>query len=288
MAASEAYTDYELRENKIKYGIMNFLKYAVLVIACLVVIIPLMVVFIGSFKENKEFLSSNVFALPTKIEWTNYSTAFIDGQVLTGFKNTLIILFFSCIGTIITGSMTAYVLQRFKTTLGNVIKAAFLLATLLPNISMQVTVYRIVNAFGLVGSMAAPIILYVGTDIISIYIFIQFLDNISYSLDESAIMDGANYFTVYIRIIFPLLKPAIATMLIIKIISIYNDFYTPQLYISSKPVVSTALYNFIGPYGAKWEIIFAGIVICIIPTLVIFLTLQKYIYNGLVNGSVKE
>ena len=101
-------------------------------------------------------------------------------------------------------------------------------------------------------------------------------------------MDGANYFTVYVRIIFPLLKPAIATVLIIKIISIYNDFYTPQLYISSKPVVSTALYNFIGPYGAKWEIIFAGIVICIIPTLVIFLSLQKYIYNGLVNGSVKE
>lgn len=287
MAASEVY-DYELRESKIKYGIMNFLKYAVLVIACLVVIIPLTVVFIGSFKENKEFLSSNVFALPTKIEWSNYSTAFIDGQVLTGFKNTIIILFFSCIGTIITGSMTAYVLQRFKTTLGKVVKAAFLLATLLPNISMQVTVYRIVNAFGLVGSMAAPIILYVGTDIISIYIFIQFLDNISYSLDESAIMDGANYLTVYIRIIFPLLKPAIATVLIIKIISIYNDFYTPQLYISSKPVVSTALYNFIGPYGAKWEIIFAGIVICIIPTLVIFLTLQKYIYNGLVNGSVKE
>lgn len=287
MAASEVY-DYELRESKIKYGILNSLKYVVLVIACLVVIIPLMVVFIGSFKENKEFLSSNVFALPTKIEWTNYSTAFIDGQVLTGFKNTIIILFFSCIGTIITGSMTAYVLQRFKTTFGNIIKGAFLLATLLPNISMQVTVYRIVNAFGLVGSMAAPIILYVGTDIISIYIFIQFLDNISYSLDESAIMDGANYFTVYVRIIFPLLKPAIATVLIIKIISIYNDFYTPQLYISSKPVVSTALYNFIGPYGAKWEIIFAGIVICIIPTLVIFLTLQKYIYNGLVNGSVKE
>ena len=288
MAASSVYNDYDLRESKIKSGIFNFLKYAVLVIACLVVIIPLMVVFIGSFKENKEFLSSNVFALPTKIEWSNYSTAFIDGQVLTGFKNTIIILFFSCIGTVITGSMTAYVLQRFKTTLGNVIKAAFLLATLLPNISMQVTVYRIVNAFGLVGSMAAPIILYVGTDIISIYIFIQFLDNISYSLDESAVMDGANYFTVYIRIIFPLLKPAIATVLIIKIISIYNDFYTPQLYISSKPVVSTALYNFIGPYGAKWEIIFAGIVICIILTLVIFLSLQKYIYNGLVNGSVKE
>lgn len=277
------------RNSKIVSGIFTFLKYAVLVVACLIVIIPLVVVFLGSLKSNTEFLSSNVFALPTKIEWSNYKTAFIEGQVLEGFKNTIIILLFSCVGTIITGSMTAYVLQRFKSTFGTVVKAAFLLATLFPNISMQVTVYRIVNSFGLVGSMAAPIILYIGTDIISIYIFIQFLNNISYSLDESAIIDGANYFTVFFKIIFPLLKPAIATVLIIKIVSIYNDFYTPQLYMGkTKPVISTALYNFIGPFGAKWEIIFAGIVICIIPTLIIFITLQKYIYAGLVNGSVKE
>ena len=79
-------------------------------------------------------------------------------------------------------------------------------------------------------------------------------------------------------------------MLIIKIVGVYNDFYTPQLYMPSEElaVVSTSLYRFMGPYGAKWEIIFAGIVICIIPTLIIFISLQKYIYNGLVNGSVKE
>lgn len=287
--STATYADYHDKERRIVAGIFTFLKYAVLIVACLVVIIPLVVVFLGSFKSNTEFLSSNVFALPTHLEWNNYKTAFIEGQVLEGFKNTIIILVISCTGTIITGSMTAYVLQRFNTVMGKVLKAAFLLATLLPNISMQVTVYRIVNAFGLVGSMAAPIILYIGTDIISIYIFIQFLNNISTSLDESAIMDGANYFTVYFKIIVPLLKPAIATVLIIKIISIYNDFYTPQLYMGkTKPVVSTALYNFIGPFGAKWEIIFAGIVICIIPTLLIFLFLQKYIYSGLVNGSVKE
>lgn len=289
MAYSKEFSDTTEKNSKMIRSIFTFLKYAILVIACLIVIIPLVVVFLGSLKGNTEFLSSNVFALPTKIEWNNYKTAFIEGQVLEGFKNTIIILLFSCVGTIITGSMTAYVLQRFKSTFGTVVKAAFLLATLFPNISMQVTVYRIVNAFGLVGSMAAPIILYIGTDIISIYIFIQFLDNISYSLDESAIIDGANYFTVFFKIIFPLLKPAIATVLIIKIVSIYNDFYTPQLYMGkTKPVISTALYNFIGPFGAQWEIIFAGIVICIIPTLIIFITLQKYIYAGLVNGSVKE
>lgn len=282
--------DSSSKSAKFTRGLFTFLKYAVLVIACLVVFIPLIVVFLGSLKNNTEFLSSNVFALPTAFEWSNYKTAFIDGKVLLGLRNTAIIIVISCTGTIITGTMTAYVLQRFKTLFGKVLKAAFLLATLFPSISMQVTVYRIMNGFNLVGTMAAPIILYVGTDIISIYIFMQFLDNISTSLDESAIMDGANYFTVYFRIILPLLKPAIATVLIIKVIGIYNDFYTPQLYMPSEElsVVSTSLYRFMGPYGAKWEIIFAGIVICIIPTLVIFISLQKQIYAGLVNGSVKE
>ncbi|MBQ8826042.1 MAG: carbohydrate ABC transporter permease [Oscillospiraceae bacterium] len=276
--------------SKMISGFFTFLKYAILVGACLVVFISLIVVFLGSLKNNTEFLSSNVFALPTEIEWSNYKTAFIDGKVLLGLRNTAIIMVISCTGTIITGTMTAYVVQRFDTVLGKVMKAAFLLATLFPSISMQVTVYRIMNSFGLVGSMAAPIILYVGTDIISIYIFIQFLNNISYSLDESAVIDGANYFTIYFKIILPLLAPAIATVLIIKVIGIYNDFYTPQLYMPSEElsVVSTSLYRFMGPYGAKWEIIFAGIVICIIPTLIIFLSLQKYIYAGLVNGSVKE
>lgn len=269
---------------------LAFLKYSVLVISCLVVFIPLVVVFLGSFKSNTEFLSSNVFALPTEFEWSNYKTAFIDGKVLLGLKNTAILIVISCTGTILIGTMTAYVLQRFNTVLGKVLKAAFLLATLFPAISMQVTVYRIMNGFHLVGTMAAPIILYIGTDIVSIYIFMQFLDNISYSLDESAIIDGANYFTVFFKIILPLLRPAIATVLIIKVIGIYNDFYTPQLYMPSEElsVVSTSLYRFMGPYGAKWEIIFAGIVICIIPALVIFLALQKQIYAGLVNGSVKE
>lgn len=275
---------------KLKYGVITFIKYLSLVCAVLMVFIPLIVVILGSVKNNKEFLSTNVFALPSKLEFKNYTTAFINGKVLLGLKNTLIILIIASFGTIVTGTMTAFVLQRFKSTFSEVVKGLFLLATLLPNISMQVTVYQIVNKLGLVDTMLAPIILYIGTDIISIYIFMQFLDNISISLDESAYMDGASYFRIYAQIILPLLKPAIATVLIIKMVGIYNDFYTAQLYMPSADlaVVSTALYRFMGPYGAKWEIIFAGIVICIIPTLLIFLGLQKYIYNGLVNGAVKE
>ena len=147
---------------------------------------------------------------------------------------------------------------------------------------MQVTVFQIVYKLGLYRSMLAPIILNIGTDIISIYIFIQFLGQISYSLDESAIMDGASYPRVYFSIILPNLKPAIATVLIIKFVGIYNDFYTPKIYM---PDDDHVLMN---ATSVQWEVVFAGIVICIIPTLIIFLLLQKYIYSGLVSGAVKE
>lgn len=284
-------SNYRFRETPMAVKIfIKILKYVFLVACCLIVIIPLLVVLIGAFKTHDEYISTNVFQLPAVPQFENFKIAFLNGNVLRGLANTAIILVVSCAGTIITGTMTAFVLQRFKMMFTRAVKFVFLFAALLPNISMQVTVFQIVNALGLFDSLAAPCVLYIGTDIVSIYIFIQFLDNISVSLDESAILDGCSYPRVYWSIILPMLRPAIATVLVIKFVGIYNDFYTANLYMPSAEnnVVSTALYRFIGPYGAKWEIIFAGIIICIIPSLILFLVLQKSIYSNLVTGSVKE
>ena len=151
----------------------------------------------------------------------------------------------------------------------------------------QVATFQIVNGLGLYNTMAALIVLFMGTDIISIYIFIQFMQSIPVSLDEAAMIDGANRFTIYWRIILPLLKPAIATVVIIKGIAIYNEFYIPFLYLPSEGLISTSLFRFKGPFGAQWEVIAAGTIIVIIPTLVIFLLLQKCIYNGLTAGATK-
>ena len=284
------YTDRKKRRSKVtpKRFITAFFKYLVLIFSCALVILPLVVIVLGSFKGNIEFLESPVFSIPKKFQWENYKIAFVDGNVLEGLKNTAIIIVAACLGTIITGTMTAFVIQRFNSIFTRGVKTLFLLAMLLPNISMQVTVFQIINKLGLYSTLYAPIILAIGTDIISIYIFMQFLSQISTSLDESAIVDGASYPRIYVSIILPLLRPAIATVLIMKFVGIYNDFYTANLYMPEHDVVSTALYRFIGPFGSKWEIIFAGIVICIIPTLIIFLALQKQIYSGLVSGAVKE
>ena len=270
--------------------VIKVLSYLVLVLGCLAVFIPIIVILFGAFKTGKEFANTGVFELPQSFSLVNFKTAFFEGNVLRGLLNTAVIIAISCVGTILTGTMTAFVIQRFDSYMTRFVKGAFLLATLMPNISMQVTVFQIVSRLGLYNSMAAPIILYVGTDIISIYIFMQFLAQISVSLDESGIIDGASYPRIYFSIILPNLKPAIATVLIIKFVSIYNDFYTPQLYMQDSKllVVSTVLYKYISSTKIQWEVVFAGIILCIIPTLLIFLFLQKYIYSGLVSGAVKE
>ncbi|MCC3349397.1 carbohydrate ABC transporter permease [Ruminococcus albus 8] len=270
--------------------VIKILSYAVLICGCLMVLIPIVVILLGAFKDSKEFANSGVFEMPKSFAFDNFKTAFFEGKVMRGLFNTFIIIVISCFGTILTGTMTAFIIQRFDSKMTRLIKGAFLLATLLPNISMQVTVFQIISKMGLYNTMAAPIILYVGTDIISIYIFMQFLSQIPVSLDESGIMDGASYPRIYFSIILPNLKPAIATVLIIKFVSIYNDFYTPQLYMQDESllVVSTVLYKYISSTKIQWEVVFSGIILCIIPTLLIFLFLQKYIYSGLVSGAVKE
>ena len=268
----------------------SILRYVITIIFCLIIIAPIAVIFLGSFKTNNELLTTGVLSPPENwFNFENYKTAWVNGKMLLGFFNTFLILFASITATILTGTMTAYVLSRFKFKFKKLIKFLFLLASLIPSITMQMSTFQIIVAMNLYNTRWSTILLFAGTDIISIYIFLQFLDGISYSLDEAAIVDGASFPRIFFNIIFPLLKPAIMTVIIIKGIGYYNEFYTPFLYMK-KPelaVISTALYRFQGPYGTKWEVICAGVILTMIPTLIIFLALQKHIYSGLTMGSVK-
>ena len=268
--------------------VAKLFTYILLVLACLIVIMPILYVLLGSFKTDDELIRTSAFAIPDSFSLVNYKEAIEKVDILPAFRNTALLIVICCFGTIITGTMTAFVVQRFNTILSKVVKGAFLVAVLLPNISMQVTVYQILNSMGLVSTIWGPMILWIGTDITSIYIFIQFLSQIPVSLDESGIVDGASYPRIYWSIILPNLKPAIATVLIIKFISINNDFYTAKLYLpDDQPVVSTILLNLTNQTTVSYPTVFAGVILCILPTLIIFLALQKFIYSGLVSGAVK-
>jgi multiple sugar transport system permease protein len=265
-------------------------KYTSLATASGVVLLPLIVMFLTSLKTEREMHTGTALTPPHDwLNYHNYVTAFTRGKMLLAFGNTALILVVSITGTVLIGSMTAYAIDRFRFRFKKLVVALFLVATLVPGVTTQVATFEVINSMGLFNSRWAPILLYMGTDIVSIYIFLQFIRGIPVSLDEIARIDGAGPLRIYWRIIFPLLRPAIATVVIIKGINVYNDFYIPFLYMPSEDlgVISTSLFRFKGPFGAHWEDISAGAVIVIVPTLIVFLLLQRFIYNGFTEGATK-
>ncbi|MBF9129336.1 carbohydrate ABC transporter permease [Plantactinospora sp. S1510] len=278
------------RSRSVGARIAVILKYVSLVLASVVVLLPLVALLMASLKTNDEYVNGEPFDAPGNwFNVDNYVTAFNEGGMLRAFVNTSIILVVSLAGTVLIGSMAAYALDRFQFRFRKTIILLFLLATLVPGVTTQVATFQVVNNLGLFNTRWSAIALFLGTDIISIYIFQQFLRSIPRELDESAAIEGANSLTIYFRIILPLLKPAIATVVIIKGITIYNEFFIPFLYMPDRDlgVISTSLFRFKGPFGARWEVISAGVILVIVPTLIVFLLLQRFIYNGFTSGATK-
>lgn len=275
----------------IKKILWIILKYASLSFFAFISVIPVVVCIITAFKTEKEYASTNVMTLPSNwLYFGNFTTAWSKAKMGLAFLNSTIILVCVLFGSIMIGTMIAYVLNRFRFPGNNLIRNAFLFATLLPAIAMQVTVYQIMYQLNLINSLVGYVILMMGTDVISIYIFIQFFENIPNSLDESAIMDGATYFGVFFKILFPLLKPAIVTVMILKGVGTYNEYYMANLYLQDQNkyiTVATSLYKFTGPLGSQYNYICAGVIITLLPALIIFITCQKQIYSGLTQGAVK-
>ncbi|WNI18024.1 carbohydrate ABC transporter permease [Actinacidiphila sp. ITFR-21] len=288
--AIERYPRPRGRSTPLRSRVAVFLKYLSLVLAGAVVLVPLAAVLLTSLRTGEEMAGGGALAAPDNwLNFHNYAVAFTDGHMLRALWNTTFILFFSVLGTVLIGSMTAYAIDRFHFRFKKSVMTAFLIASLVPGVTTQVATYQIVNNLGVMDTRWAPVLLYMGTDIVSIYIFLQFIRSVPISLDEAARIDGANSFTIYWRIVMPLLKPAVATVVIIKGVAIYNDFYIPFLYMPDDNLgtISTSLFRFKGPYGAHWEVISAGAALVIIPSLVVFLALQRFIYNGFAAGATK-
>ncbi len=276
---------------KSKRIVISILKYITLVFGAFVSVLPIVVCVITAFKTPEEYASTNVMTLPESwVYFENFIQAWSQANMGIAFRNSIIILVCVLTGSILTGSMLAYVLSRFKFRGNGLVRNMFLFASLLPGIAMQVSVYQIMYSLGWINFLPGYIIMMCGTDIISIYIFIQFFENIPDSLDESAIMDGCTYFGVFFRILFPLLKPAIVTVMILKGVGVYNEYYTANLYLQDKNrlvTVATSLFKFTGPLGNQYNYICAGVIITMIPALIVFILCQKQIYGGLAAGAVK-
>jgi multiple sugar transport system permease protein len=265
-------------------------EYVSLIFFGLCAVVPVISCVITAFKTQEEYQTTNVMTLPENwLNFDNFIKAFQTADMGRAFLNSVIVMVSVLVVSIVIGTQLAYVLNRFKFPGNGLIRNLFLFASLLPAVAMQVTVYNIMTALHFVNHLYGYIILMCGTDVISIYIFIQFMENIPISLDESAIIDGASYWTIYWKIMLPLLKPAIVTSCILKGVGVYNEYYAANLYLMRKEIrtMALSLYTFVGPMGSKYNLICAGVIISLLPALIVFVCCQKQIYSGITAGAVK-
>lgn len=274
----------------IEKPVFKLLNYILLILIISLVITPILILVFIAFKSNEEYSLTGIWQIPKNFLYLdNFIDAFTGAHMLVGFRNTFTLIAASLPGSIMMASMAAYALSRFNLKYRNLILSAFLIALVIPTTTTLIAVFHVIKALRVYNTIFAGIVIYLSAGVIDLYIFIQFMDKIPKDLDESAMIDGASHFKIYSSVILPQLKPAIATVAILKILHIYNDFFVPLTFMTkpSLMTISTGLHRFVSDRYQRWNILAAGILMVLIPTIIIYLIAQKYIISGVTEGSVK-
>lgn len=268
----------------------NAVVLTIFLIISMFVLIPITITLFAAFKTPIDFGSDFPLKPPTKPTWDNFILVFTKGKMLLALKNSVTLVVITVLINTILASMVAYVLARFEFKLKKLLMFTFLLGMIIPGFITEIARFGIIRDLGLYNTIFAPIAIYAGTDLMQIYIYVQFINAIPKSLDESAKIDGCSLFGIYFRIILPNIIPAMATLAILKTVDIMNDMYIPYLYMPAAKLrtLTTALMGFADQRSGSVVEISAGVIIVMIPTFLLYLFFSKFIFKGIVAGAVKE
>ena len=270
----------------------QLVKQLICILMVAVVLAPIILVLFASFKTKADMVKISPLLLPPKSRFTleNFQKVLSNKYMLIGFKNTGIILVVSIFFNVMFGTITAFIIERFQFRFKGAIVVLFFIGMLIPSFVTEIARFKVINSLNLYNTLGAPIIIYVASDLMQLYIYRQFISTLPVSLDESALLDGCGYFGLFTRIIFPLLAPATATVVIIKAINIINDMYIPYLYMPKNKLrtLTTFLMDYANAQHGSWQSLAAGIIIVMLPTILIYLFFHRYILAGIVAGVVKE
>lgn len=274
---------------KKKISFFDVINHGTFIIFALIVIMPLLITIFSSFKTSIQIARENVLVFPRPFTLENYVAVFEEGNILVALKNSFLLVILTVIINSMLASMVAYSLSRFEFKFKKIFFFLLSVGMLLPGFIAEITRFGIIAKLGVYDTIYAPLLIYVGTDLMQIYIYKQFIDQIPFSLDESAMIDGCSYFTIYWKIIFPVIIPATATLAILKSVGVLNDMFTPYLYMPSpqNATLTTMLMNYVGRSGS-WAKLSAAVVVVMIPGIVLYLIFRKKILAGMTAGAVKE
>lgn len=256
-------------------------------------IFPFFLVAINSFKPKSAILK-NALSLPVEFDLDNFEQAIKKMDYFQALTNSIIITVFSVLAIIVTSSMLAYYLARKKTKLS---KAIFLVLVASMIVPFQSLMIPFIGLYGNKGPVAALdmlsahglVFFYVGFGVaMCTFLYHGFISNIPFELDEAAMIDGASDFTVFRRIIFPMLTPVTATVAILQALWIWNDFLLPSLVlVQDSRTLPLSTYIFYGMYSSNYGQAMAGLLLSVVPIIIFYFAMQKHIIAGISAGAVK-
>ncbi|OAB45757.1 carbohydrate ABC transporter permease [Paenibacillus antarcticus] len=261
-----------------------------MIVAAVITFIPIYYLIVTTFKTPED---ATLFplALPSSLNFANYMEAWTTMQYPRVFLNTLIVTVTSVLGIVLFSSMAAYSLARRNHAFNRFLFMFFLAGMMVPFQMGLVNLYKLINALGLMDHLAAVTVVNIGTgSIIAIFLFHSFfLSSVPIELEEAAFIDGCSVFKTFWLIAFPLLKPVIATVVILSTLNVWNDFMNPLLFLQSRDnnVILLEVFRNVGQFSVDWTSLFPMLLMGVAPLMIFYLAMQKYIIKGVAAGALK-
>ena len=272
-----------------KAAVGVWVKNILVLVFALIYLSPLYIAAVNSIKPYDEVIKSPL-QLPVHATLQNFKDAFESSNMLALYENSVLITGASVVLLIIITSMAAYIIARRT---GKVYQALYIFSLagiMIPPVVTLIPSIKTLSALHLLYTMPGLLLFYGGTYFsTTIFIYVGFIKTIPKSIDESAYIDGANPIITFFKIIFPLVKPCTATAVIFLGMWIWNDFLNPMYILGFRggKTITTGIYNAIGTYTSRWNLVFANVLLASLPIIILYLFMQKTFMKGLTSGAVK-
>ena len=273
---------------------VNMLSMTGLILIFLAYMFPFIMVVINSLKQKRDIIKSPFSWLFTikGLSFDNFVKAFTQMNFLNAFKNSLIVTVSATVLVTLLAAMLAYYIVRNSNGISKLTFGLMVASMIIP---FQAIMIPLVSIYGgtinVLNHRITLIFLHTGFSMaMSVFMFHGFIKgNVPMALEEAAYIDGCTHAQTFFKIVLPLLKPIISTMVILNSLAFWNDFLLPSLVLTDKKLLTLPLstYSFYGTYSADYGTIMAGLLLCVIPILILYVVLQKQIINGVVAGAVK-
>ena len=272
------------------YTKTTFLVQILMTVVALIYIFPLLVILNYSFKTKKELYLESPLALPASLQLDNYKNAFNKMNMATTFTNTLFYTAVSVVLLALLCGVTAWAIARCKAKFFKFCYIYFIIGILIPYQALFLPIYIIGYRLNLTNTRYGIIFMYIATGVsFGVFLMTSFMSTVPIELEEAARIDGCSVFRTYFTVVLPLLKPAMATLVIMQAFQIWNDYLLASLYVSknSLKTLTVVIQSLFSSQASDYTTAMAAIVVSVLPIAVLFIALQKYFIKGMTVGAVK-